>query len=335
MLETPARLARAAYGALRPVADRSLLLSFDRLGYRLHALAFREDDLDVDMGGRVCLVTGANSGIGWETARALAVRGAEVWLLCRNLERGGAAAEEIRREAGHDRIHLARLDVSEVDSVRAFVERFPSERVHVLVNNAGVLPDERQETSDGIELTFATNVLGPWLLTHLLRPKLAKAAPARVVNVSSGGMYAVRFRPDDTQWKKRPFDGVSAYAETKRAGVILTGLWAEGLRGEGVAVHAMHPGWADTPAVRSSLPRFHQVTRAILRTPEEGADTVVWLACSGAVAASTGRLWFDRSPQSPYWLPWTRESRDDREALWRRCRELADVAPEEAPLPAP
>ena len=334
MFETPTRLARATYAALRPVTDRSLLLSFDRLGFRLHSLTFRAEDLDVDLTGRVCLVTGANSGIGKETARALALRGAEVWLLCRSLERGGAAAEEIRREAGHDRVHVSRLDVSEQDSVRAFVERFPGEHVHVLVNNAGVLPDERQETSDGLELTFATNVLGPWLLTHLLRAKLAKAAPSRVVNVSSGGMYATGIRIDDTQWKKRPFDGVSAYAETKRAEVILTELWSERLRGEGVVVHAMHPGWADTPAVRSSLPRFHAVTRAILRTPAEGADTVVWLACSEAAAGSTGQLWFDRRAQSPYWLPWTRESAEERHALWELCRELAGLDPLEAPPPS-
>ncbi len=326
--------ARTAFGALRPLTDRTLLGSFDRLGYRLHALAFAPEDLEVDLTGRVCLVTGANSGIGKETARALALRGAEVWLLCRSLERGGAAAEEIRREAGHDRIHLARLDVSELGSVRDFVGRFAGEKVDVLVNNAGVLPDERQETSDGIELTFATNVLGPWLLTHLLRTRLAKAAPARVVNVSSGGMYATRIRPDDAQWQRRPFDGVSAYAETKRAEVILSRLWGEELRGEGVVVHAMHPGWADTPAVRTSLPRFHRVTRAILRTPSEGADTVVWLACAAAAARSTGQLWFDRRPQSPHWLPWTRETRAEREALWELCRELSGVPAAEAPTPA-
>jgi NAD(P)-dependent dehydrogenase (short-subunit alcohol dehydrogenase family) len=334
MFETPTRLARAGYAALRPVTDRSLLFSFDRVGFRLHALGFRDEDLAVDLTGRVCLVTGANSGIGKEAARALALRGAEVWLLCRSLERGGAAAEEIRREAGHDRVHLARLDVSEPDSVRAFVERFPGEHVHVLVNNAGVLPDERQETSGGIELTFATNVLGPWLLTHLLGAKLAKAAPSRVINVSSGGMYAVRLRADDTQWKKRAFDGVSAYAETKRAEVVLTELWAERLRREGVVVHAMHPGWADTPAVRSSLPRFHAVARAILRTPAEGADTVIWLACSEEAAGSTGRLWFDRRAQSPHWLPWTRESEADRRALWELCRELAGLDPAKDPAPA-
>ncbi len=321
----PRALARGASALTRPLADRTILGSFDRVGYRLHALGFREDDLDVDLTGKVCLVTGANAGIGKAAARGLAERGAETWLLCRDLAKGGEAAEEIRHAAGHDRVHVARLDVSERASIRAFVERFSSEHGLVLVHNAGVLPDERQETSEGIELTFATNVMGPFLLTHLLRPRLAKAAPSRVINVTSGGMYATKVELEDPQWEKREFDGVQAYAETKRAEVILTELWAARLRSEGVVVHSMHPGWADTGSVRSSIPTFYRVTRAILRTPEEGADTIVWLAASDTAAASTGRFWLDRRPQATHWLPWTRESQGERERLWTLCSRLAGL----------
>src|SRR5581483_6823603 len=118
--------------------------------------------------------------------------------------------------------------------------------------NAGVMTERRELSADGIELTFATNVLGPFLLTNLLIPLLEESAPARIVNVSSGGMYTQKLGVDDLQSDRGQFDGSKVYARTKRAEVILTELWAEQLAGAGVVVHAMHPGWADTPGVRSS-----------------------------------------------------------------------------------
>lgn len=317
--------ARLASALLSPLVDATVLLSFDRTGYRVHSLGFREGDLDVDLGGKVCLVTGANAGIGLETARGLAERGARVWLLCRNAQRGEAAAAQLREEVGSREIRCGTLDVSERASVRAFAAHFPEDRVDALVHNAGVLLDHRDETSDGIERTFATNVLGPFLLTKLLLPRLERAAPARVVNVSSGGMYARRIRVDDLQWKKRRFDGAAAYAETKRAEVILTELWAERLAERGVDVHCMHPGWADTGGVRSSLPGFHRVMQRLLRAPAEGADTVLWLAASPAVRGESGRFWFDRSPRRTHWLPSTRESDRERQRLWRACERLASA----------
>ena len=309
---------------LDAVLDRTILFSFDRSGFLRHAGRFSPGDLDVDLTGRVCVVTGANSGIGRAAATALAARGAEVWLVCRNRGRGQEAVASIRKTTGNQRVHLEVVDVSHLAAVRAFVERFTPARVDVLIHNAGVLPATREETAEGVELTLATNVIGPFLLTHLLRTKLAAATGARVIFVSSGGMYAQRLSLDDLQWTQRPFDGVTAYAQTKRMQVILTELLAGRWARAGIAVHAMHPGWADTPSVRSSIPRFWQVMRKRLRTPEEGADTIVWLAV--APRLPSGGFWFDRAPQPTHLLPFTAERPRDRVQLWRTCTRLARLA---------
>jgi dehydrogenase/reductase SDR family protein 12 len=313
--------------ALSRAVDPFIVSSFDRTGYRIHSLAFQPDDLDVDLAGRRCLVTGANSGIGFETALALADLGADVVLLCRNAERGEAAATRVREQTGSSRVSLEVVDMSDLGSVRAAAARLATGPVDVLVHNAGVLPDERIETGDGLELTFATHVVGPHLLTRLLRSQLEKSRDGRVIWVSSGGMYTRRLNLKDPNWTAREYDGVTAYAETKRAQVILAELWAEALRGSPVAVNAMHPGWADTPAVETSLPRFHRITRNILRTPAEGADTVVWLSASPAARGHSGRFFFDREVRRTHFLPNTRESDEDRQILWELCERLCAEAP--------
>lgn len=306
------------------ILDRSILFSFDRSGFLRHARDFDPSDLEVDLTGRVCLITGANSGIGLAAATALAARGAEVWLLCRDRGRGEKAESSIRKATGNERVHLAVVDVSHLQAVRAFVADFEPAHVDVLIHNAGVLPATRQETPDGLELTLATNVIGPFLMTQLLQPKLAVAGDARVIFVSSGGMYAQKLSLDDLQWTRRSFDGVGAYAQTKRMQVILTELLARRGTDAGIAVHAMHPGWADTPSVRSSIPRFWELMQNRLRTPEEGADTIVWLAV--AAGLPSGRFWLDRTPQSTHLLPFTTEQPRARARLWRTCQRLAGLA---------
>ena len=308
---------------LSRVVDPSIVSSFDRTGFRIHSLTFRPEDLDVDLSARRCLVTGANSGIGFETALALADLGGEVVLLCRSRERGEEAAERVRQQTGNARVSPEVVDLSDLGSVRAAAARLGSAPVDVLIHNAGVLPSERVETEDGLELTFATHVVGPFLLTRLLRPNLEKSPDGRVIWVSSGGMYTRRLSLEDPNWTRRTYDGVVAYAETKRAQVVLAELWAEELRGSPVVVNSMHPGWADTPAVQTSLPLFHRVTRHVLRTPAEGADTVVWLAACPRARERTGRFFFDREERRTHLLPFTRESQEDRRALWRLCERLS------------
>ncbi len=318
---TPSPVAPLA-DALRPLLDLSPLFSFDRIGFRRHALAFDPRDLAVDLYGRRCLVSGANSGIGYETALALADLGAEVVLLCRDRGRGETAVQSIREATGNRRVHLFQLDISDLGAVDAAASELRNEPVDVLVHNAGVLPSQRIETADGLELTFATHVAGPHRLTRGLRPALEAAEAARIVWVSSGGMLTRRLNVADPGWRNRDYDGVIAYAETKRAQVVLAELWADAFAATRVCVNSMHPGWADTPAVRNSLPRFHRLTEAVLRTPAEGADTVVWLAASPAAEGETGRFFFDRRPVRTHWIPSTKESTEERTALWKICETL-------------
>ena len=239
--------------------------------------------------------------------------------------RGEDARRSIVAETGNEDVRCELVDISLRRSVRACAERLLAggEPVHVLVHNAGVLPAERRETAEGLELTFATNVLGPHLLTRLLRERLVASAPARVIFVSSGGMYTRRLDVDDLQSREGAFDGRVAYARSKRAEVVLAERWAEELAGTGVVVHAMHPGWADTPGIQSSIPTFRRVMRPLLRTPEQGADTIVWLAAaeepgrspaaSGATATCAPRTRLAR----------TRETAEERERLWHALDALA------------
>jgi dehydrogenase/reductase SDR family member 12 len=311
---------------LDSVLDSSIFFSFDRSGFERHARRFRADDLAVDLTGRVALVTGAGSGLGRATAVALARLGAGVRLLCRDAGRGRSVEQALREETGNPRVHAEVLDVSDLAAVRCYADAAP-ERVDVLVHNAGVLLEEREETAEGIERTLATNVIGPFLLTRLLRPRLEASRGARVIWVSSGGLYGVGLDFADVAWKERPFDGVLAYAQTKRMQAVLSEMWASRFAGARVSVNAMHPGWADTPGVRASLPRFHRLMQGRLRTPEQGADTIVWLAACARIAGRSGAFWLDREPVATHVVPWTRETAADRRELWELCEQLVAREP--------
>lgn len=307
------------------VLDATVLLSFDRTGYLRHRLEFTPGDLDVDLTGRTAIVTGANAGLGLVTARELTRRGAAVWMLCRNRERGAAAAASVRADTGNDRVRVEVVDVSELASVRAFCARFTPARLDILVHNAGVLLDAFDRTTDGLERTLATNLVGPFLLTVLLAPRLQASDDARIVTVSSGGMYTQRL--DVEALEPDPdvaFDRVKAYARTKRAQVVLSELLDERVRGGTMTWSAMHPGWADTPGVRTSLPRFRRTMQLMLRSPDEGADTIVWLAVCRRLRGQSGRFWFDRRAVSTHVLR-TQETPADRAALWAALERWSGV----------
>ena len=311
---------------LRSVTDPIVPLSFNRMGFALNRRGFHDGDLPADADGRVALVTGANSGIGRAASLALAKRGFEVWLLCRDRARGEEARTEIAQAAASERVHLAVIDMARLASIRDFVASLPGRTVDVLVHNAGVLPHDKTLTEDGVELTFATNVLGPFALTARLLPRLTRSADARVVFVSSGGMYAQRLDLAMPDVPPERFDGTRAYANAKRAQVILARMMAEREAGAGITFASMHPGWADTTAVRTSLPRFYATMKGFLRTAEEGADTVVWLAASPRPKGTRGGFWFDRRVAMQYPFPWTRESKAGRERLFAFCEEHSAVA---------
>jgi dehydrogenase/reductase SDR family protein 12 len=308
---------------LDTILDRTVVAGYTSVGYRIRRSTWNPADLQ-PLGGKVVLVTGATSGIGLAAAEGLARLGAAVWLLARSAERGERARAEIVARSGNSDVQVCLCDLGDLKAVRQFAERFSEEvsRLDVLVNNAGAMLGERTVSADSIELTFATNVLGPFVLTNMLIPLLNKSGRARIINVSSGGMYTQRIHTEDLQMAAEKFDGPTAYARTKRAQVILTELWAERLNGTGVVVHAMHPGWVDTPGLQSSLPRFYGVTKRLLRTPQQGADTIVWLGAASAPARTSGGFWHDRRQRPTHRVPWTKETPEDRERLWAECERL-------------
>ena len=188
------------------------------------------------------------------------------------------------------------------------------------VRNAGALTADRRVAPNGLEATVSSQVVGPFLLTTLLLPALRAAAPGRVLTVSSGGMYAARLEVEHLQMGD-DYRGAEQYARAKRAQVALNRSWSERTPAGEVVFHAMHPGWADTPGVRSSLPTFRRVVGPLLRTPEQGIDTLVWLAAAAEPGECTGGFWLDRRLRSEHRLPTTRRSDTAarRAALWEWC----------------
>lgn len=289
---------------------------FTNLGYRLHSRRF--DDLETDMEGRVALVTGGTGGIGLATAAELSRLGATVLIAARNPEKLARAQDAVPGSRTY------RTDLSSMADVRRFADDLLSseDRLDVLVNNVGVLFPERQVTEEGIEATLATNLAGQFLLTNLLIPVLERSGEGRVISVGSGGMYTVRMSPGSLFAGSPDYKGATVYAQTKRGQVILTEMWAERTDRRSVLFHSMHPGWVQTEGVKTSLPTFNKVMFPLLRSPEQGADTIVWLAAADAPLASNGGFWFDREPALTHLRSSTRESPESREKLWGGLVEL-------------
>ncbi len=305
------------------ILDRSVVGGYTSAGYRVRNNTWQAGELQ-RLEGKVVVVSGATSGIGLAAAEGFARLGASVRLLVRSEERGARAGAAIIERTRNSDVRISVCDLSSLESVRECATRLAAqEPIHALVNNAGVMTQERALSADGIELTLATNVVGPFLLTNLLLPLLRESAPARVINVSSGGMYTQRITVNDLQSEDGRFDGPKVYARTKRAQAILTEIWAQRLANTGVVVHAMHPGWVDTPGVQSSLPRFYKATRPLLRTPAQGADTIVWLGAAAEPGRSSGRFWHDRRSRPTHLLPGTRETLQEQERLWAECERLS------------
>jgi len=319
--------------ALRSMADsaldRTVVPGYSRVGYALRSRLWRgaegpNDDPDLADGalaGAVVAVTGANSGIGKAASTQLAGLGAQVVMLVRDTNKGAAARDEVLRAHPQADVRVEHCDVSDFDDVRSTGRRLRSSlpKLDALVHNAGVLPGSRRESAQGHETTLASHVLGPIVLTDEVRPLLARAERPRVVFVSSGGMYAQKLHVEDPEYRRGRYRGATAYARTKRMQVALLPCLAERWSGDEVTVAAMHPGWVDPPGVARSLPGFHRLAGAILRSPGQGADTVTWLVATGR-ELSGGLFWHDRAPRPQHYLPGTRYSADERDALWRYVR---------------
>ncbi|MBT8040018.1 MAG: SDR family NAD(P)-dependent oxidoreductase [Xanthomonadales bacterium] len=307
--------------------DRLILpgaAGFTRFGYAWRKRGWTADNFSME--GRTVIVTGATSGLGLSAARSLAKLGARVVLVGRNPEKGERARQDVIAGSGNEDVSLQLADLGLMSEVRDLAARLlESEKaIHVLVNNAAVLPAERSETDEGLEHTFATDLLSPYLLTELLLPRLKACAPSRIVNVLSGGMYLSGLEVDDLEYENGDFDGSRAYARAKRALMVLTEQWAEELEGSGVVVNAMHPGWADTPGVEDSLPGFYRLMRPLLRSPEQGADTIAWLAAAPSAAETSGRFYLDREPHVTTVLPGTAGTARQRARLRAALEAYAD-----------
>jgi len=253
--------------------------------------------IDADLAGKVAIVTGANTGIGKEVARNLGRFGARVVMACRNQERADRAMHELASDVG-DQFEVGLVDLSSQKSIRDFAAGIGErhDRLDILVNNAGIWPTERQLSVDGVELTWATNVLGYFLLTNELLELLKASAPARVVNIASA--FAGALDLTDPQFETRPFKGSRAYSQSKQANRMLTWTLAERMEEADVTANAVHPGGVGTELGRDHKGIFgflmNTYFRFLAKSASNGADTATWLAASPEVDGGSGKFWANR-----------------------------------------
>ncbi|XP_076837572.1 dehydrogenase/reductase SDR family member 12 [Brachyhypopomus gauderio] len=297
---------------------------YTRGGYESASKNFVANDTDVSVEGLAFMITGGNSGIGKAAAMALAKKGGTVHLVCRNKEKADVAKEEMIRESGNSEIYVHLLDLSETRKVWEFAEAFKKEfsSLNVLINNAGCMVNQRELNTDGLEKNFATNTLGVYVLTKCLIPLLERSRDPRVVTVSSGGMLVQKLDSTDLQTERTVFDGTMVYAQNKRQQVVMMEFLAKAY--PRIHFSVMHPGWVDTPAVATAMPEFHQRMRTRLRTVEQGADTVVWLATTHANTSTSGGFYQDRRVVSTHLpLAYTRSSQEEVQEFMSKLETLA------------
>src|SRR6184192_2773314 len=279
------------------------------------------------MQGKICMVTGANSGIGKATALALAQMGATVVMVCRDRARGEEARSEITTKSRNNAVDLLQADLSSQQSIRQLVEHFKQRytHLHVLINNAGAAFTGRRETVDGLEMTFAVNYLAPFLLTNLLLDVLKASAPARIVNVSSASHKSGYIQMDDLQGEKHN-RSMRAYPQSKLAIVLFTYELARRLQGTGVTANCLDPGFVATnfgqrdvgPAVRLLV----KLIGSFGASPQEGAKTSIYLASSPEVEGVTGKYFVKSIPKRS--APITYDETLQRQ-LWEESARLVKL----------
>jgi NAD(P)-dependent dehydrogenase (short-subunit alcohol dehydrogenase family) len=315
---------------LDDVVEASVVGSFSRLGPAIRRRLFRWEDAPPGaLAGRTAVVTGATSGIGLAIGAELAGLGAQVTLVGRDAAKLVAAEARVRAAHPAADVTTEQADLARLADVRALAAVLDSRlpKLDVLVHNAGALVHEHQRTDDDLELTLQVHVVAPFLLTTRLLAPLRAAREARVLTMSSGGMYTQRLDVEHLQSTPADFDGTVAYARAKRAQVELNAAWAQRFPEAGIGFHALHPGWVDTPGLHSGLPGFTRLG-PLLRPIPEGADTAVWLAWTPEATAPGGDFWLDRARRGTVHLPWTRTPAGEADRLWQRVVGWAGVDPE-------
>lgn len=313
--------------------ERLILPSFSSIGPAIRSRLFGWKRLeDYSLNGKVVVLTGATSGIGQEAAYIYARLGATLVIVGRNRSKTDSLVSDIIKVTKNTDIHSSVGDLGVLDQVREVAndigQRFP--RIDILVHNAGALFNVRQRTPAGTDLTVELMVSSPFLLTGLLLPQLAQAtntqaqnSPARVITMSSGGMYTEPLTVDGLEMSDQHYQGAQQYARAKRAQVILNKMWASRISANKIVFHALHPGWVNTPGISEALPRFSTllIRTGLLRKPPDGADTMVWLSVDELPSHSSGMFWHDRKIRN---IDITKKSleadtQETREALWEWC----------------
>ncbi len=300
------------------VVDRALdelVIGFAAPGLsaRRHLPDWPADPAPDALAGRRVVVTGASSGIGESAAATLAALGADVELVVRNPDKARPIAERIDRDCGRSATRIRRCDMADPEQARACGRAIAADGpVHAIVHNAGVMPPKRTDAPDGHELSMAVHVLGPIRFTDEVAPALD--ADSRIVFVTSGGMFTQALPVDDPDYRQSDYAGATAYARSKRTQVELL-PWLDRRWGES-AVYAMHPGWVDTPGLVDSLPGFRRLTKPVLRDPEQGADTIVWLVATDPRPPGA-TLWHDRRVRDTHRLKRTRPTAAQIEQMSR------------------
>ena len=279
------------------------------------------------MADSVCMVTGANAGIGKATALGLANYGATVVMVCRSRERGEVALDEIKEKSSNDSIYLLLADLASQSSVRKLAEDFKTyhSALHVLINNAGIIPRKRLVTVDGLEMQFAVNHLAPFLLTNLLLSVLESSAPARIVTVSSEMHRGATIDFDDLQ-SEGSYQPTRVYSQTKLANILFTYELARRLEGSNVTANCLHPGVVATKLLADGIgipTALKSTTRFIGASPDKGAKTSIYLAASAAVEGVNGKYYVrQKAVQS------SETSHDENLAsrLWEVSAELTGLS---------
>ncbi len=293
--------------------ERTIIGSFSSIGYSVRSGEWVEPP---SMAGQVAVVTGGSSGIGKAAAEMLCDLGAKVVVTSRSRERAEEAAAglmSVGRPSAGEALGLP-LDTGSEQSIRDFAAEVEQNHssIDVLLSNAGALSDTHRTADWGLEQTLVSHLVGPFLMMCLFRPLMTTGG--RMVLMASGGMYSQPLRVDSLDMDPSEYKGALAYAKAKRAQVELAAYLGPRWAPE-VVVHAVHPGWVDTPGVDDALPGFSKVVGPVLRTPRQGADTAVWLAANGGADGQPGSFWHDRAVRRTNYLPGTTATNRQRAEL--------------------